>query len=149
MKPNNEMLESIILSVKPVYNKLILSGEKKIEYRNFRPLKETSYFWVYETVPYKELKYIMKIKNPIIFPDKITKLSYGVERFNSGEMKNKYAYEIEEIYMIEEPIKLEFLKGNFGFVAPQAYTYLFKNKELQEYLKENVNLITHKNNLIE
>lgn len=59
---NDEMLNSIILSIKPSYSDLILSGEKIYEFRNFKPKNFTSYFWIYESVPSKELKCILKIK---------------------------------------------------------------------------------------
>ncbi|WP_223553892.1 hypothetical protein [Lysinibacillus sphaericus] len=82
----------------------------------------------------------MKIKTPIVFPNTAKGLSYGVDRFNSGEMKNKYAYNIEEIYMLENPLSMNFLKDNFNFTPPQAYTYLQNNLSLKTYIQENVEL---------
>lgn len=136
------MLNSIILSIKPFYNELILNKEKHYEFRNFKPKNFTSYFWVYESSPIKTLKYIMKIKDPIVFPNKAQGLSYGVDRFNSGEMKNKYAYEIEELYLLDNPLSMKFLKENFNFTPPQAYTYLQNNVDLQKYIQKNINLKT-------
>lgn len=141
IKPNNDMLNSIIFSIKPFYSELILSKTKSYEYRNFKPKNYSSYFWVYESSPTKTLKYIMKIKEPIVFPNKAKGSSYGVDRFNSGEMQNKYAYEIEELYLIEEPLPMNFLKEIFNFTPPQAYTYLQNNLKLQKYIQNNVNLI--------
>lgn len=141
IKLNDEMLNSIILSIKPHYSDLILSGEKVYEFRNFKPKNFTSYFWVYESVPSKELKYIIKIKNPIIFPNEVSGESYGTERFNSGEMKNKYAYKIEKIYLIKKPLSMKFLKEEYNFTPPQAYTYLYNNTELKSYLEKNIELI--------
>lgn len=57
------------------------------------------------------------------------------------EMKNKYAYKIEEIYMLENPLPMNFLKDNFNFTPPQAYTYLQSNPDLKTYIQENVMLI--------
>lgn len=139
--PNNAMLNSIILSIKPIYMNLILKKEKKFEFRNFNPLNFTSYFWIYESNKTKELKYIFKIKEPIIHPNIICHLSYGVDRFNSGEMGSKYAYEIEELYVLETPLSLDLLKNKFNFTAPQAYTYLFNNPSLQKFLSNNAKLI--------
>ncbi|MGG3801758.1 hypothetical protein [Metabacillus fastidiosus] len=138
MKVNEEMLNSIILSIKPLYNELILKQEKIYEFRNFKPKNFSSYFWVYESYPIKYLKYIMKISEPIEYPLKLSGNSYGVDRFNSGEMKCKYAYKIEELYEIEEPISMNVLKFRFGFTPPQAYTYLQKNVELQNFIRSNV-----------
>ncbi len=134
------MLNSIILSIKPFYSELILNKEKHYEFRNFKPKNFSSYFWVYESLPTKKLKYILKIKTPIVFPNTAKGLSYGVDRFNSGEMKNKYAYNIEEIYMLENPLSMNFLKDNFNFTPPQAYTYLQNNLSLKTYIQENVEL---------
>ena len=140
MKIDTLMLNSIILSIKPIYNDLIQRKEKVYEFRNFMPKYFSNYFWVYESSPIKELKYLMKISNPIVFPDKVEGASYGVDRFNTGEMQNKYAYMIKELYVIKDPISMEFLKNNFGFTPPQAYTYLQKNLKLQNYIANNVKL---------
>lgn len=147
MKPriaiSEEMLNGIILSIYPKYNEMIFEKEKKFEFRNFVPKNYTSYFWVYESKPTKALKYIMKVSRPIIFPDKINCLSYGVERFNNGIMDRKYAYEIESIYVLDKPLDLNFLSGNFNFTAPQAFTYLRNNNNLLEYLRTNVKIFEY------
>lgn len=130
----DKIYDSPMLSVKPRYMKLILVGEKKYEFRNFKPNYYNDYFWIYESTPSKELKYLMKIKSIVVFPCIIYDDSYGVDRFNSGEMKNRYAYEIEELYSLEEPLTLNELKDSYNFTAPQAYTYLKNNKKLREYL---------------
>lgn len=135
------MLNSVVLSIKPFYSNLILNKEKTYEFRNFKPKNFTSYFWVYESTPSKFLKYIMKIKDPIIFPNKAQGLSYGVDRFNSGEMKNKYAYEIERIYLLKKPLSMKFLKEELNFTPPQAYTYICNNPDLKKYIENNVDLI--------
>ncbi|KOO47799.1 hypothetical protein [Viridibacillus arvi] len=140
MKANEEMLNSIILSIKPIYNELILKQEKIYEFRNFKPKNFSSYFWVYESYPIKYLKYIIRISEPIEYPLKLNGNSYGVDRFNSSEMNCKYAYKIEELYVIEEPISMDVLKSRFGFTPPQAYTYLQRNVELQNFIRSNVNL---------
>lgn len=121
--------------------KLILSEEKKYEFRNFKPKFYNEYFWIYESTPSKSLKYLMKINSITTYPNKIPNFSYGVDRFNSGKMKNRYAYEIEELYTLDEPLSLDFLKSHFNFTAPQAYTYLFNNPSLQNFLLNKVNLI--------
>lgn len=140
MKVNEEMLNSVILSIKPFYNELILKQEKNYEFRNFKPKNLSSYFWVYESYPSKYLKYIMKISKPIEYPIIIKEKSYGVDRFNSGEMKCNYAYKIEELFEIEEPISMDVLKHRFGFTPPQAYTYLQRNMELQSFIRSHITL---------
>lgn len=56
-------------------------------------------------------------------------------------MGSKYAYEIEELYVLETPLSLDLLKNKFNFTAPQAYTYLFNNPYLQKFLSNNAKLI--------
>lgn len=140
-RPNDEMLNSIILSIKPKYCKLILRREKVFEFRNFKPKKFSLYFWVYESNPTKQIKYLMKIKEPVVFPDKLGGDGYGNHRFNSGEMKAKYAYEIEELYSIEKPLDMIILKEAYRFTPPQSYTYLQNNVELFSYIRGNCKLI--------
>lgn len=111
---NDAIYNSPILSVKPRYMKLILVGEKTYEFRNFKPNLYNEYFWIYESESTKSLKYLMKIKSVTTYPNKITNFSYGVDRFNSGEMGSKYAYEIEELYVLEKPLPLDFLKSMFS-----------------------------------
>lgn len=141
MKANEEMLNSIILSIKPIYNSLIVKEEKLYEFRNFKPKSFTNYFWVYESSPSKQLKYLMKIDNPVEYPNQIEGESYGVDRFNSGEMKNKFAYKILELYELEKPLSMNYLIDTFNFTPPQAYTYLNRNFDLQYYLLNNAELI--------
>lgn len=140
MEINEKILNSIILSIKPKYNDLIVRKEKLYEFRNFKPKSFMNYFWVYESSPNKQLKYLMRLKDPIVFPSQLKGLSYGVERFNTGEMKSKYAYKIMELYEIEEPLSMEYLQNNFNFTPPQAYTYLHKNLKLQSYIAKNIRL---------
>lgn len=138
--PNEKMLNGIIFSIKPKYNKLIIEGKKIFEYRNYVPKDFNGYFWVYETLPIKRLKYLMKVDFPIAYPNKLDGDSYGVRRFNDGEMGSKYAYKIKEVYLMKEPLELDFLKREFKFVPPQAYTYLDKNKELKKFIADKVKL---------
>ncbi|MGX9134586.1 hypothetical protein ACWV26_09430 [Rummeliibacillus sp. JY-2-4R] len=131
---NEEMLEGIILSIKPEFCELILAGNKPYEFRNFIPKQFSPYFFVYESAPSSALKYILKVAKPIKFPDQVEGKGFGNELFNNGQMSYKHAYKIEEIYSIAEPIPLTILREKFNFSAPQAYTYLKNNKELQSFL---------------
>lgn len=140
MEINEEMLNSIILSIRPIYNDLIVKKEKLYEFRNFKPKTFSNYFWVYESSPNKHLKYLMRITEPVVFPDKLIGISYGVDRFNTGEMDSKYAYKIIEVYQLEKPLSMEYLQKNFNFTPPQAYTYLQRNSKLQNYIAKNVKL---------
>lgn len=140
MEINRDMLNGVILSIRPIYNDLIVRKEKLYEFRNFKPKFLSNYFWVYESSPNKQLKYLMRIAEPVVFPDKLNGISFGVDRFNTGEMKSKYAYKIIELYQLEKPLSMIYLQKNFNFTPPQAYTYLQRNLKLQKYIAENVKL---------
>lgn len=85
MEINEAMLNGVILSIRPIYNDLILRKEKLYEFRNFKPNFLSNYFWVYESSPNKQLKYLMRIAEPVVFPDKLNGISYGVDRLILGK----------------------------------------------------------------
>lgn len=128
-----DLKSSAVISIHTKYLNLILESKKVFEYRNFIPKKHNGYFWVYETSPTKELKYIMKVGKAIVFPDKINIDTYGSARFNSGEMKCKYAYPILEIYELNCDLSYSVLKQH-RFVPPQAFSYMDTYPELFKYI---------------
>ena len=133
---NDEMLEGIILSIKPEFCELILAGNKPYEFRNFIPKQFSPYFFVYESAPTSALKYILEVAKPIKFPDQVEGKGFGNELFNSGQMNYKLAYKIEEIYLLAEPIPLSILREKFDFSAPQAYTFYTIIKNYKVFLKD-------------
>lgn len=128
------MKKAIYLSIKPQFTKLIAIGEKNYEFRKYIPKIEIDKLFVYETTPTCALKYIIELGKIIEYPQKIVKNGYGNEDFNNGLKKSKYAYEINSVYLIEEPILLSELKLKYGFAAPQSYAYDDRYPELTEYL---------------
>ena len=65
-----------------------------LELRNQK--KHFDYIIVYVPIPVKELKYILKVKQPIASPNKIIIEGYGNKEFNNRK-KEKYAYPIESV----------------------------------------------------
>lgn len=127
------MKNAVFMSIKEIHINRILSKIKNHEFRTKKPKKSFDYIIVYVPTPLKELKYILKVKQPISSPNKIKIDGYGNKEFNNTK-KEKYAYPIESVYKINKTIKLDNLKQNFNFTAPQLFAYGEKYKELLEYI---------------
>lgn len=129
------MRNAVFMSIKQIHINRILTKVKNHEFRTKRPKDKFEYIIVYVPAPLKEIKYILKIKEPIVTPNKILIDGYGNKEFNE-ENKGKYAYPIENIYEIKQPIGLDELRKKFNFTAPQSFTYGEKHKNLLEYIEK-------------
>lgn len=130
-------MENIVfMSIKEQHIKRILEKTKNHEFRNRISKEKVDYIFVYVPTPIKELKYILKVKEIVGFPNQIEVDGYGNEKFNAGK-GSKYAYPIENMYEINNPIELKELKGKFNFTAPQSFAYGKKYKELLTYIDKN------------
>lgn len=125
--------EIVILSIKPEYIKLILTGEKQYEFRKRIPKIETNYFLIHESKPTSTLKYLFIMDHPIKYPEQLPGDSYGVQKFNDGNSDYQYAYKIKEIYEITNFVDFSFLKDNFDYVPPQNFSYLSSNLKLKKF----------------
>lgn len=130
------MRNAVFMSIKQIHINRILKKVKNHEFRTKRPKDKFEFIIVYVPTPLKEIKYILKIKEPIVTPNKILIDGYGNKEFNE-ENKGKYAYPIENVYEIKQPIGLDELRKKFNFTAPQSFTYGKKHKNLLEYIEKN------------
>ena len=129
------MRSAVFMSIKEIHINRILGKIKNHEFRTKKPKQKIKYIAVYVPSPLKELKYILKVKQPIASPNKIIIEGYGNKEFNNTK-KEKYAYPIESVYKINKPITLDILKQKFNFTAPQSFAYGEKYQELLEYIDE-------------
>lgn len=127
------MINAVFMSIKEIHINRILNKIKNHEFRTKKPKKDFDYIIVYVLTPIKELKYILKVKQPVASPNKISINGYGNKEFNNVSTE-KYAYPIESVYEINKPIKLDILKQEFNFTAPQSFAYGEKYKELLDYI---------------
>ena len=127
------MKNAIYISIKGIHLRKIETGEKNYEFRNYVPKEKISTLYVYETYPCCELKYIIEIGNIVKYPSKIKKSGNRNKEFNEG-LLTKYAYEIDNVYKLENPIKLKILKEKYNFTPPQSYAYSYTYKELSNKL---------------
>lgn len=129
------MKEHVLISIRPPYANLILSGHKKIELRRKIPanLKTGSVVVVYSTSPQKEIIGAFTVKG-IIKAD-INKLWNKTKRYSYINFENfmnyfsgmEYGYgiEVDETWRFKEPINLDYIKKKSdNFVVPQSYRYL-------------------------
>lgn len=123
-------MENIVfMSIKEQHIKRILNKSKNHEFRTRIPEEKVDYIWVYVPTPIKELKYILKVKEPISTPNRIIVDGFGNNKFNE-KTGTKYAFPIENMYVINQPISLNELIKKYQFTAPQSFAYGRKYKEL-------------------
>lgn len=127
------MTSAVFMSIKEIHMNRILSKIKNHEFRTKKPKKDFDYIIVYVPTPIKELKYVLKVEQPVDTPNKISIDGYGNKEFNNASTE-KYAYPIESVYEINKPIKIDILKQEFNFTAPQSFAYGEKYQKLLEYI---------------
>lgn len=127
------MTSVVFMSIKEIHMNRILCKIKNHEFRTKKPKKDFNYIIVYVPTPIKELKYVLKVKQPVASPSKISIDGYGNKDFNNTNTE-KYAYPIESVYEINKPVKLDILKSEYNFTAPQSFAYGEKYQKLLEYI---------------
>lgn len=115
----------IILSIHPEQAEQIAEGVKTHEFRNYRIPQTVGRIWIYITRPVCALKYMATISGAKE-PGEISHEDWGVgnEEFNGGKGP-KFAYELSQVYQLNNPVPLDKMKEN-GWVeeAPARYVYV-------------------------
>ncbi|EON97217.1 hypothetical protein UCRPA7_7323 [Phaeoacremonium minimum UCRPA7] len=114
----------IIISIHPEHVERIAAGTKNHEFRDYRIPQTVSRIWIYVTKPVCELQYmaiISEAKQPGEINDE---KGVGNAEFNKGKM-SKFAYELQQVYQLNNPVSIETMKEN-GWVGapPQKYIYV-------------------------
>ena len=150
MKKSDLFDESIdiFLSIHPQYAEKILDGLKTIELRRRFPTLNgfTGRLLIYSTTPIKSVLGFAEIEDVHYLPIKelwsehsksshITKSNF-LEYFSG--LTHGYAIELKNPQRFIEPLSVEYLKQNYGMVAPQSYRYLKEEHEaLFSYERSN------------
>ncbi|KAI0839843.1 hypothetical protein F5Y06DRAFT_264763 [Hypoxylon sp. FL0890] len=115
----------IMVSLHPKPLKKILSREKDHEFRGWRIPPSVSRIWVYSTRPYSELRY-MCILGPAKVPGEIKdERGIGNEEFNKEKKCARYAYEILQVYELNNPVSLDaMIEKGWLKSAPQKYVWV-------------------------
>lgn len=132
---------SIVLSLKQKYFDKIICGEKKYEYR-FKFPKESVEAYIYIPSPHKkivgviELRYVkwMEKEEACKFYQSVGDGKYETMYEWIGFRKGCYVSKICSLVLFEKEIDFRDLKDNYGFYAPQEWTYLHNNAELHNFL---------------
>jgi predicted transcriptional regulator len=115
----------IFISIHPPHVANIIAGVKNHEFRNYKIPQTVARIWIYTTRPDSELKYMASI-SPAKQPGEIDDSDGGLRNaeFNDGR-SGKFAYELLQVYELNNPVSLEGMKEN-GWVdgPPQKYVYV-------------------------
>ncbi|KAH8903131.1 hypothetical protein BR93DRAFT_885760 [Coniochaeta sp. PMI_546] len=114
----------IIISIHPEPADLIASGRKNHEFRNYKIPNTVSRLWMYVTRPLCELRYMATI-GPAKQPGEIDEHSGIGNRDFNAQTGSKFAYELLQVYQLNNPVSLAMMKKN-GWVEgpPQKYVYV-------------------------
>lgn len=136
----------IILSIKPKFVKLLLSGSKQFELRSKigKKFNPDSTVYIYSSSPEKALIAKTSIKTVQIteknkITDEVLKKICIKRDFFELYMENKgnfcYLIEFKEFEIFNEPIPLSVLK-KISFTAPQSFCYA--NKVFEDFIQNNL-----------
>ncbi|KAI0887948.1 uncharacterized protein GGS22DRAFT_197865 [Annulohypoxylon maeteangense] len=115
----------IMVSLHPEPLARILDRTKDHEFRSWNIPHTVCRVWLYSTKPLSELKY-MCILTPPKTPGEIEdEKGIGNAEFNQGNQSAKFAYEILQVYELNNPVSLDEMK-NKGWIAaaPQKFIWV-------------------------
>ncbi|KAI1424051.1 hypothetical protein F5Y12DRAFT_494970 [Xylaria sp. FL1777] len=115
----------IMVSLHPEHIARIVDRTKNHEFRVWKIPQQVSRVWVYITKPESQLRYMCLFSEPKTPGEIEDENGIGNAEFNQGKKTAKFAYEILQVYELNNPVSLDEMKRK-GWVAgaPQKYTYI-------------------------
>ncbi|KAI0849823.1 hypothetical protein F5Y00DRAFT_234929 [Daldinia vernicosa] len=115
----------IMVSLHPEPLAKIINGTKNHEFRVWKIPPTVTRVWIYSTRPFSELKYMCTLGPPKVPGEIEDTKGVGNVEFNQGKAVAKYAYEILQVYELNDPVPLDEMKRK-GWVnaAPQKYVWV-------------------------
>lgn len=115
----------IMVSLHPEPLAKIINGTKNHEFRVWKIPPTVTRVWIYSTRPFSELKYMCTLGPPKVPGEIEDNKGVGNVEFNQGKAVAKYAYEILQVYELNDPVPLDEMKKK-GWVnaAPQKYVWV-------------------------
>ncbi|KAF8887858.1 hypothetical protein CPB84DRAFT_1684550 [Gymnopilus junonius] len=116
----------ILISIKPVYMNYIIQRTKNHEFRKYLISKTVERMWLYVSSPDQTLRYIATISHGKSPGEIEVEDGMGNADFNAGLKKGlaAYAYEIKELYQLNEPLALAEMQKRYGMTFPQRFSYV-------------------------
>ncbi|KAL3466431.1 PUA-like domain-containing protein [Aspergillus heterothallicus] len=121
----------VILPMQDPYMDQIVNGTKNYEFRKYLLKSSVKRIWFYRTAPHSEITHVCetrpaKTRNPNDTP--LDEDGLGNTEFNTHAKDWEgydFAYKIDSVYELREPITLKELKEKHGFKsAPRGRVYL-------------------------
>jgi predicted transcriptional regulator len=125
----------ILMSINAKWVSEIENKRKTYEFRKYKINQKVKRFWFYFTNPLSQLSFVAEISDVISFEkgERVINDGIGNNEFNNGEKISKFAYRINHLYKLKDPISLLKLR-NLDVYPPQRYSFLFKHHLLLEKL---------------
>lgn len=115
----------ILISVPPESVEAIVNGTKDHEFRAYRLPPEVTRCWIYTNLPAGEVKYMATV-GPPKGPGEIDgDTGIGNPEFNSRRSGYHFAYHLEQVYQLNNPVPLALMKQNgLGENPPPMWRYV-------------------------
>lgn len=120
----------IIISLDEKFAQPIEKREKTYEFRKYKLNEETKRMWIYVRQPVAKLLYIAEVEKAVEYPNQIPEDGLGNKDFNQGLKVSKFAYKINHLYKLVNPIDSKQLKSKYNISPPQKYVYVSGYPEL-------------------
>ncbi|KAI2636729.1 hypothetical protein GGS21DRAFT_45107 [Xylaria nigripes] len=115
----------IMVSLHPEHIAKIVDRTKTHEFRAWKIPPQVSRIWIYITRPQCQLKYMCLFGEPKAPGEIRDEKGAGNVDFNQGKSVAKFAYEILQVYELNNPVSLvEMKKKGWVSGAPQKYTFI-------------------------
>lgn len=141
----------VVLSVKPQYTRLIMSGDKTVELRRRFPLSAPrgTIAYIYSTSPERamvgsaEIADVRKLDVEDIWRYYKTVACISRQDFEGyfEGLHQGYALEFNNVRAFETPVPLEYLRKRFGFEPPQSF--LYAKQDLRRALKDGYAVVSN------
>ncbi|KAL4932401.1 uncharacterized protein BDV17DRAFT_254363 [Aspergillus undulatus] len=130
----------IFMSIKPEHITNIANRTKNHEYRRYLLPSTVQRIWFYTTAPLSRLEYVARVSRGKTRGEVPEDGGIGNKEFNAGLKISNYAYEILELWRLQEVITLKgVIKAGYLKGAPQKYSWvpveLLKTRPLERQVE--------------
>ncbi|KAI6606879.1 hypothetical protein MCOR12_000771 [Pyricularia oryzae] len=102
----------IVVTMHPSKVKEIVDGIRNHDFRTVKLPRSVHRLWIYVARPVCELRYMATIGEPHEPGEIDSNTGLGNAEFNEGKTSARWAYELEQVYVLNNPVSLERMKEN-------------------------------------